>query len=94
MTTWYVYFSSITASDAITGRELSGLKMNACAGNLVPAPLRVPRTWLLVCNHCSGRPTFKYHSLAIFKGCPTGYHCHCRGLSDSKSGRPGRPDDR
>ena len=72
----------------------SGSKMNAWAVNLVPALLRVPCSRLLVCKHCSGRPTFKDHSLAIFKGCPTGYNCHCRGLSDSRLGRHGRPDNR
>ena len=71
-------------------RPVSGLKINAWAGNLVPAPLSVPSNWLLVCKHCLGRPTFKYHSLAIFKVCPMGYHCHCQELSDSKSGRYGR----
>ena len=39
--------------------------MNAWAWNLVPAPLSVPSSRLLVSKHCSGRPTFKDHSLAI-----------------------------
>ena len=70
------------ASEAIAGQEWSGSKMNAWAGNLVPALLHMPCSRLLVCKHCSCRPTFMDHSLVIFKGCPMGYHCHCRGLSD------------
>ena len=76
----------MTYSEAIAGWERSGLKMNVWAGNLVPAPLRVPSCLLLVCKHCSCRPIFMDHSLVIFKGCPMGYRCHCQGLSDSKSG--------
>ena len=49
-----MYISSITAGDAIAGREWSGLKMNAWAWNLVPASLRQPSSRLLVLKHCSG----------------------------------------
>ena len=63
-----VYISSITASEATAVRERSELKINAWARNLVPAPLRLPSSRLLVSISCSGRPTFKNHSLEIFKG--------------------------
>ena len=71
------------------GATSRSLKMNVWASNLVPALLRMPSSRLLVCRHCSGRPTFKDHPLAMFKGCPTGYHFHCQGLSNSKSGQQG-----
>ena len=90
MATWSVNISSITASKAIVGREWSRLKINVRARNLVPALLRMPSSRLLVCIHCSGRPTFKDHSLAIFEGYSTGYHCHCQELSDRKLGHQGR----
>ena len=89
MDTCSAYTSSIMASEAIAGREWSGSKMNAWAGNLVPAPLHVPCNRLLICKHCSCRPTFKDHSLAIFEGYSTGYHCHCQELSDRKLGHQG-----
>ena len=50
--------------------------MNTWAGYLVPAPLHTPSSQLLECKHCSGRPTFKDHSLANFKGCPTANHIY------------------
>ena len=55
--TCYVYISSITANEAIADWEWSGLEMNAWPGNLVPAPLHVPSSLILVCELCSGRPT-------------------------------------
>ena len=90
MATCSVYISSITASEVIAGQEWSRLQMNACAGNLVPASLCVPVVSYLSVRHCSGRPTVKDHSLAIFKGCPMGYHCHCQALSNSTSSHQGR----
>ena len=54
------------------------VNMSVWAGNLVPAPLHVLSNRLL--QYLSVNTAQVDHSLAIFKGCPMGYHCHCQGL--------------